>query len=544
MARKEIGSVFDRNNRNSLNDNFKELYEGIETASSWKEKSDAILDFAKRINRENIDTKEALDKLILDSGTSDAETVLSRGSYDLLYKRLDEELNRMMEIESVSNTRLTATSNIKKPMMTFIDDDGRIEVLEKWEPILQEKRNKLTVALVTSWIENKNPSVMQWKDIHRLKNEYGVEFVNHTHEHKHAFQISEDEIRNEFSEAKRILMREGLTHNVIVQPFGENSDVVRRVSRDYANINISVKEGLNDIPLDTFNVSRITLGENKNNTWEHYKEQLDKAIANNNWIIFKSHSQYTSFDSTQIELIKKIIDYARVNNIAEVTVKEGLSAFGNLIDIGDYTTRHSENADYYVLDRNGVFHSSTPTNFFAYRYFHTKFDTPITEFIGNSTSTSTILTKDATMFPKKSAGTLVTHRSESDKLSFQLYHLMGSSEIYKRNWNDSEVKWTDFKLISSPIKSVKTRQYTPYTVLEGGSTADLKLSNAKLDQLNFKIGDVINATPEKVLPQNVLYNVFISGANEICVRFINTGSSQVTVPSIYFNFVISYASEV
>ena len=103
MARKNIGSVFDRNNRNAMNDNFKELYEGIETSSSWKEKSDAILDEANRVNETNIDVQRQLDSLILESGTSDAEVIQARGSHNVLNARLNSMEQGSTEILSKIN---------------------------------------------------------------------------------------------------------------------------------------------------------------------------------------------------------------------------------------------------------------------------------------------------------------------------------------------------------------------------------------------------------------------------------------------------------
>src|SRR5690606_16061873 len=96
---------------------------------------------------------------------------------EVVNERLDKKVTEISYTRDNMNREILPKAKVRKPMMTFIDDDGRKEVLTKWEPILQEKKIKLTVALVTSWVENKAPTVMQWEDIHRLKNTYGVEFV-------------------------------------------------------------------------------------------------------------------------------------------------------------------------------------------------------------------------------------------------------------------------------------------------------------------------------------------------------------------------------
>ena len=60
-------------------------------------KSNDILGEAERVNALNENVQQQLNTLIVESGTSDAEVVQARGSYDILVDRLnhyDDELNR------------------------------------------------------------------------------------------------------------------------------------------------------------------------------------------------------------------------------------------------------------------------------------------------------------------------------------------------------------------------------------------------------------------------------------------------------------------
>lgn len=470
----------------------------------------------------------------------DSEVIQARESSDNLKERLNN--SNYLPNKNDVNRSVISKSTTNKPMVTFIDDDGRLEVLEKWEPILKEKGNKLTVAVIGSWVDSKANTVMQWDTIHRLNKEYGVEFVNHTLEHKHALQLTDEEVDNEFRENKKILHREGLTHDIIVQPYGENTDSVRRISRNYAKANVSTKEGVNTLPLDTFRLFRITLGEDVYTTWEQYKAILDDAISKNAWIIFKSHSQYESFNENQLQLIRQIIDYCRENGFIEASMEEGLEDRGNLIDVGDYTLK-AQGADYYIVDKNGDVHSKKyEKHYNTLKYNSVTFSTPATNFADRTTSSVAIVSSNTQGFPSNSAGQLITTKSESIGLSYQLYLPNNSNIVYKRRWNTTTSAWTSFESVTPITKELLTRQYANNTSLNAQSTVDVVITNTILDGMNFNVGDTITATIETPLPlpDGIMYNVFIAEKNKICIRYANITSSKITIPATVFNFRITY----
>ncbi|WP_257184160.1 BppU family phage baseplate upper protein [Staphylococcus hominis] len=442
-------------------------------------------------------------------------------------------------IDTTSIGRNLISGNVNRPMVTFIDDDGRTELREKWEPILKEKKNKLTIALVTDWLETKRSTVLQWDEIHKWEKEYGVEFVSHMHTHPHASQLTDEQIDYEFKTARDILKRENLTYNIIVQPFGENTDSVREISRRYARANFGIKDEINITPYNTFRMNRVPLGENIYNTFEQYKEKIDKAIQENGWLVFKSHSQYETFDANQIELIKQIIDYCRENDVLEVTLEEGLNLTGNLIDVGDYDSK-AKGSDYYILDKNGRVHSKEESkDYYFLKYNSVNFNTSIDEFKTETTSATPITGANAVSFPNKASGILMTFKHESLSLSYQLYFAYNSNVIYKRRWDIKNKTWTKFVNLNSGLRDEYTRHYTPNTVLEPNSTIDVTISNNVLDSLSFGVGSIISGAPEKMLPSGIFYNIYIGNENKIIVRFSNITPNQIIVPSTYFNFKIS-----
>lgn len=545
MGRRIIEALWDRNNLLDINDNFYELFNDLISVknvnSTFISDAQRILEEAQKYNLDNVEVKKRLDNLIVESGNANAEVSDARSYYSVLSERLDQEFKRLMESESLANRSIISTSKRKFPMMTFIDDDGRTEVLEKWEPILKEKGSKLTIPLITQWMDDpNNTSVITWDDVHRLKREYGVEFVSHTHTHQHANTLTAAQVEEEFKLAKQVLQREGLSHDIIVQPYGENTEDVRRISRDYAKVNISTKEGVNTTPFDTFRAYRITLGESLYTTFDQYKAKIDEAIANNGWIIFKSHSQYPSFDANQQAIIRQIIDYARANNVKEVNVEEGLSYFGNLIDVGDYTARLQAGVYYYVLDRNGEVHSNyNSKDFWNYKYNSVDINTPVTFFKQDTLSTISIGSTTATYFPNKASGMLMTYYANPITSSFQLYFPSNSDEIHKRRWDNTNSVWTPFKKIITDLEEFTTRQSTPQTIVPANSSVDVDISNTVLTNLGLKAGDLIYGSAESKIVDGVAVNINIYADNTITIRFTNGTTSSKTVNATVFNFKIS-----
>ncbi len=438
-------------------------------------------------------------------------------------QRISGTLNRPV------NSQLTSRG-VNKPMITFIDDDGRTELKTKWEPILKEKKNKLTVALVTKWVDDKESTVLQWDEIHDWNKKYGVEFVSHTHEHKHAQQITDEEVEEELKLSHDIMQREGLTYNIIVQPFGENTDSVRRISRKYYRANVGTKEGINTAPLDTFRVNRISLGESLYTTFEQYKEKIDEAITNNGWIVFKSHSQYESFDENQLQIIRQIIDYAREQQMLEVNVEEGLNYIGNLIDTGDFT-RRAQGIDYYVMDRDGKVHSNFGDKNYDMLKFNTvSINTPITEFQDRTTSTVAIVSTNSQGFPNNSSGQLSTTKSESLGLSYQLFMPSNSNSIYKRRWDTKTDNWTEFEDIKSSGDTNIVLNYI--------ENVDIEVPPNTYKDVNFTIQGVTNkdnvlVSPGSGIEVGLIYNGFITTTDTVRLRLWNTTNNPVTTKRPY-----------
>lgn len=118
---------------------------------------------------------------------------------------------------------------------------------------------------------------------------------------------------------KRLFLQHGiLNSNCLVYP-GASSDhdaLVEMIKKwvDYAVI---AKGGVTIKGESKYKIRRLFLDFSETNTKSYYKEQIDKAVANNDWLIFGTHSAYynqtiTDADETSMSFVnlQEVLTYA------------------------------------------------------------------------------------------------------------------------------------------------------------------------------------------------------------------------------------------
>lgn len=128
-----MGSIWDRANRNGINDNFQYLFREAGKVNDALEEAQKALNEANRVNGENKDVQKQIDDLIINNGTSDAEVVQARGEHGILRERFEDIESKRADYVFSSNNSQPA----KKGLMTNsykvvrkIDEDN-MEVFQK-----------------------------------------------------------------------------------------------------------------------------------------------------------------------------------------------------------------------------------------------------------------------------------------------------------------------------------------------------------------------------------------------------------------------------
>ena len=167
-----MGSIWDRTNRNGINNNFDYLFDGVATmnnlnikADATLLKADAVLMSAQNINQSNVDVQNQLDNIILESGTSDAEVVQSRtdsngNTFPLLKDRLNN-IDKSILSRGVNlmdfGAKGDGVSDDTEYFKQFISDENKNKYIPQGEflitepiEILQDNINLISDGFLTS----------------------------------------------------------------------------------------------------------------------------------------------------------------------------------------------------------------------------------------------------------------------------------------------------------------------------------------------------------------------------------------------------------
>ncbi|MBR5231956.1 MAG: polysaccharide deacetylase family protein [Clostridia bacterium] len=243
-------------------------------------------------------------------------------------------------------------------MLTFVDDDAKMQAMLHWEKIIDETGIEMTAAIIPSWIKETTNYDLWWANagwdlLDRLY-EKGVDFVNHTYSHTNLTTFTEEEIYQDLQKAKSILREHGIESNILVYPNNAYNDTVVSVVDDYFDAAFACE---NDIITDAisknFSLSRMNIND-KNvkkviefdterivecygiKPLESLQADMKQALDQKGWLVYMVHA-YDSpggryfFDE---ESEQTIIDFCRyvqtLDNVKIITLSEGLAASSEL----------------------------------------------------------------------------------------------------------------------------------------------------------------------------------------------------------------------
>lgn len=246
-------------------------------------------------------------------------------------------------------------------VITFVDDDAKVDALNHWERIMDETGIKMTSAVIPSKVKdttkyNGYSAYAGWDMIYHMKDK-GMDFVHHTYNHKNLTTLTEAELHEDFKKSKEILSAHGIESDLLVYPNNAYNDTVLSVVPKYFSGAVTCKGKLNNSPLDNrYTIYRVNINDNSNakniifgNTWveeketdktktvtcqgirtvDNMKQYADNAVKNKAWLVFMSHAYYSPsgkyyFDESCEDIIIEFCnDVNDMGNVKFVTLTEG-----------------------------------------------------------------------------------------------------------------------------------------------------------------------------------------------------------------------------
>lgn len=511
MKRFIVGSTWDRANRNGMNSNFQYLFNGVEKLQDLGKKADSVLRRAENINDSNIDVQKQIDNLIIDSGTSDAETIQARGNFSTLNNRITDSFKNVGE--SIGSSDVTYSKFNSKGTLVILDDDTMKTSYNVLFPFAKQHGIKITLAAISGKIKEENTTHINIEEFREMRDNDLVEFVNHTHTHPRLADLNAEQIEYEISKCEEFLADNGVFTKHLVYPYGSVNDLVKQIASKYTN-SASKSNGLNISPknevLDTFQLNRIVFEESEST----FQSRINQAASSGGCVLINSHSQYDTFD---LNKLLRIVNMAKAAGLDIVHYSEAFQRFSNAIEIRE--------EDGQLI--GGVSSGGKTEGIFKQEH---KFMQPSEVTVTNSSLPSEYPNLLVTSFNIKSAdkvakgfpaaGRLFNYRSGPDDYTFQLLHVVNSQKVLKRFWDTTQSKWSNWFTVGEGNNTVYTT--TIGTIkLEPG-----KWQSIGVDCPGIKVGDPVAFSYKPALANELVFTgPRISSDGHARFRINNVSSS-------------------
>lgn len=350
MSRKEIGTGWDRNNRNSINGNFKELYNIQDRAIA--EATESVINDSKLIWQEPISTYN--DIATTYPSPQNGWTVMTRDTgkvfrfFNGFWSEIQQiDVGPVNELDSRLTSQLAHKAhqidnqygNDKGPLVTIVTDDGQKTDYTIWyEQIFKPEGVPATSAVITDWVDN-DPNMCTTGQLKEMYDN-GWSIVSHTNTHIDADTATDSDLEKDLIASKNWLIQKGFDHDLFVAPFGRDTKSLREFSRKYFRCLVSIPSvagwynGSNGA-IDNYRLKRIDLGD-YGEPIANIKQRIDYAVEHNMWIIFMGHS-WTDYYKTGngVAEVREIIQYIKSKGVPIVNLRDGLRMKGNVVDYGD-----------------------------------------------------------------------------------------------------------------------------------------------------------------------------------------------------------------
>lgn len=200
-----------------------------------------------------------------------------------------------------------------KPIISFNFDDGYQSVYNSCMPILNRYNFRGAAYVITNLINN-NETRMTTEQLKHLYS-LGWDIGSHSHEHLAHANLTENEIRNDLSKARNLLLNWGFYRsvNTIAMPFGSFEMPKNNITWEFHDyVRGESAEGAGrpsyHTPLPAGNFKEFPYGMYNSvddDTVEVLKNKIDLAVENGSWF----NMNYHNVTNEQVARFEEIVSY-------------------------------------------------------------------------------------------------------------------------------------------------------------------------------------------------------------------------------------------
>ena len=252
---------------------------------------------------------------------------------------------------SIKEIGLSFSNFIKKPartpLVTWIDDDtvrSSTKGITFVKQLADELGIKCVFACITNTISGDDNYSVATKNLLLDYQKEGFQIVSHSNTHDGTWKPSSadysvNHIEEEVTESLKILKEKGFIEcDYLVTPYGVQNDDAQRVALKWCKclVNAGGSSLYNHLYENgKYRINRVFIDINLHDL-DYYKNIIDTALANGDWIVFGTHSGMTvEGGGWDYDLVKNVMQYALDKGIRIATLSEALKIRKPIYDLYD-----------------------------------------------------------------------------------------------------------------------------------------------------------------------------------------------------------------
>lgn len=204
--------------------------------------------------------------------------------------------NRLLGTVNLDDVRWArqGVDAIGKGRISITFDDGVISQWTTAKPLLDKYGYKASFYIITE--NSSDPIFSKTGKVYAMDRDQllalqqqGHVIGSHSHTHTHLTRLSAEELDQELSISKSMLVSWGLSVSSISFPYGDfNDDVVAKATRFFSTC-LLIQEGIN--PYDAFKAKRPLLRvEAPTKSFKEIKQLIDETERTGGWLVFYYHA--------------------------------------------------------------------------------------------------------------------------------------------------------------------------------------------------------------------------------------------------------------
>lgn len=208
----------------------------------------------------------------------------------------------------------------EKAMVSFILDDGDKKDLDIIRYIFAPRQQVGTVALISNAIGKRNHTTLG--EVGEVVDTLGWEVASHSRNHQDQTHLSSGALQASMAESKEMLELAGFKVQTFVYPYGGyNREVLEQAALNYQAA-FAGGYKLNDRRSNPLALQRYNISARHH--YNDYIRALDRAIAEEKWLVWAVHPAYDTGWQQQKNLAK-LLDELCARGVPVLTVSDALA---------------------------------------------------------------------------------------------------------------------------------------------------------------------------------------------------------------------------